>query len=201
MKSAFAALAAAVLLAAAPAGATVLDQSSLGTDVGLNGIYEWQQQVTAGVDGQLSAVTLWGIGALTVRIAPGAGFYSGPYAFTQTLTFDLSETTDGKLIDTTAANIFLHAGDKFVIDFISAGDPNPTTGQGASSKPYAGGDLYLNDQWGPANYTTSLGYSLRFKTFMDPSGIPEPTTWALLLAGFAGVGATLRRRHSQQVQA
>ncbi len=29
-------------------------------------------------------------------------------------------------------------------------------------------------------------------------GVPEPTTWAMLMAGFAGVGAALRRRRSTQ---
>lgn len=197
MKTALAASAAAVLLAAAPAGAAVLDQSSLGTDVGLNGIYEWQQQVTAGVDGQLSAVTLWGIGALTVRIASGSGFFTGPYLFSQTATFDLSETVDGKLIDTSAANIFLHAGDQFVIDFISAGDPN--AGQGASSQPYAGGDLFLNYPYGLVDYTAANGTSLRFKTFMDPSAVPEPATWGLLLTGFGAVGSVLRRRRRSPI--
>lgn len=200
MKSALAALTAAVVvLAGAPASAAVLDQSSLGADAGTNGIYEWQQQVTAGVNGKLSAVTLWGIGALTVRIAPGAGFYDGPYLFTQTFSFDLSDGINGKLIDTSSANIFLKAGDQFVIDFISAGDPD--AGQGASSQPYAGGDLFLNAPWGLVNYTATYGTSLRFKTFMDTSAVPEPATWALLLMGFASVGFALRRTRRCPVHA
>lgn len=193
MKTALAALAAVVLLAATPASAAaVLDQSSLGADVGLNGAYEWQQEVTAGVGGQLSAVTLWGLGALTVRITPGSGFYDGPYLFTQTFTFDSSELVGGKLIDTSAANIFLKAGDQFVIDFIPAGDPS--AGLGASSQAYAGGDLFLNSPWGGAsNYTAAHGISLRFQTFMSTSAVPEPATWGLLLVGFAGIGFALRR--------
>ena len=200
MKSALAALAAAIFLAAAPASAAVLDQSSLGTDVGLNGIYEWQQQVTAGVDGQLSAVTLWGIGTLTVRITPGAGYHNGPYLFTETFTFDLSDGINGKLIDTAAANIFLNAGDQFVIDFIPAGDL--TAGQGASSQAYAGGDLFLNSPFeGLVNYTAAYGTSLRFMTFMDNSAVPEPATWGLLLAGFVGVGSALRRKRRYLIHA
>lgn len=199
MKSALAALAALVLLAGAPASAAVLDQSSLGADVGTNGIYEWQQQVTAGVDGKLSAVTLWGFGALTVRITPGAGFYEGPYLFTQTFAFDVSDAIEGKLIDTSPANIFLKAGDQFVIDFIPAGDPD--AGQGASSQAYAGGDLFLNAPSGLVNYTAAYGTSLRFKTFMDTSAVPEPATWGLLLIGFASVGFALRRNRRDPVHA
>jgi len=28
------------------------------------------------------------------------------------------------------------------------------------------------------------------------SGVPEPTAWSLMIAGFGGVGATLRRRRT-----
>jgi hypothetical protein len=31
------------------------------------------------------------------------------------------------------------------------------------------------------------------------SGVPEPATWAMMLIGFAGVGAALRRRARAQV--
>jgi hypothetical protein len=29
-----------------------------------------------------------------------------------------------------------------------------------------------------------------------PAGVPEPTSWALMLAGFTGLGAMLRRRRA-----
>ena len=31
-------------------------------------------------------------------------------------------------------------------------------------------------------------------TFMGPVGVPEPGTWALMILGFGGVGAVIRRR-------
>ena len=30
-----------------------------------------------------------------------------------------------------------------------------------------------------------------------PMGVPEPASWALMILGFGGIGATLRRRASQ----
>ncbi len=41
-------------------------------------------------------------------------------------------------------------------------------------------------------YNTANGGELKF--YSDPS-IPEPSTWALVLIGFVGIGATLRGRH------
>ena len=46
-------------------------------------------------------------------------------------------------------------------------------------------------------YNTINGAELKF--YSDPSlpGIPEPTTWALMLIGFVGLGATLRGRRKE----
>jgi hypothetical protein len=33
----------------------------------------------------------------------------------------------------------------------------------------------------------------------NPGGVPEPATWAMLIFGFAGIGAVLRRRRSAGV--
>lgn len=34
-----------------------------------------------------------------------------------------------------------------------------------------------------------------------PAGVPEPATWAMMLAGFSGVGLAIRRRRSQRAAA
>jgi hypothetical protein len=36
---------------------------------------------------------------------------------------------------------------------------------------------------------------------VTPPGVPEPATWAMMLLGFGGLGATLRRRRAQAVAA
>ena len=36
-------------------------------------------------------------------------------------------------------------------------------------------------------------------SFLTSTGVPEPASWAMLLAGFAGVGATLRRNRAAKV--
>ncbi|MBU1377468.1 MAG: PEPxxWA-CTERM sorting domain-containing protein [Alphaproteobacteria bacterium] len=45
------------------------------------------------------------------------------------------------------------------------------------------------------NYTyDSTGFALTV-TAPDVGGVPEPATWAMMILGFFGMGATLRRRH------
>ncbi|WP_421935694.1 PEPxxWA-CTERM sorting domain-containing protein [Phenylobacterium sp.] len=179
---------------AALAADGVLDQANLGMDVGLNGVgYQWQQQITAGLGGRLTGISLWGGYAARVRIAKGDAFSTGPFVFSQMVDFG-PPGTEKLFIDTRAANIVLSAGDTFVIDLSDAVD-----GYGASSVPYAGGDLWITDPvfyTTPFNYTAAHGTSLRFETYMD--AVPEPATWAMMIAGFGLAGGALRRRAGPQ---
>ena len=48
--------------------------------------------------------------------------------------------------------------------------------------------IYLiSDEGDPAHQTFAIGW---------PNAVPEPTTWALMLTGFFGVGGMLRRRQA-----
>lgn len=189
-----AALAAAMVVCTSAQAAAVLDQINQPGRGVLNESVEWQQEVTAGVSGQLAGITLYGAATdLLVRIAQGDAFYSGAYAFSQTT----SLAADGVFIDTSAANIMLTAGQHFVIDL--------SQGSGGNifflASPYAGGHFFLKDGT-VTDFTGAYGYSLAFQTFMDSGGaVPEPSTWALLLMGFGGLGAVLRRRRSPVIAA
>jgi hypothetical protein len=61
--------------------------------------------------------------------------------------------------------------------------------------PYAGGRIYTGPLYGnPPNW------DLVFQTEMSntgPTGVPEPAAWALMVAGFGGLGAMLRRRRAR----
>ena len=182
-------LAACALSGAAAHAAGVLDQQALPFGGSLYEGLEWQQQVTAGLSGQLTGVTLYGGGTdLTVRIATGGAFNPGPYAFTGTAHL----TPTGTFIDTSAANITLTAGDAFVIDTINGSNGNISLAAG----PYAGGHLFLN-LGVPSDFTACCGATMAFQTFVAAGGggaVPEPASWALMLTGFGGLGVTLRRR-------
>lgn len=186
-------LAAGVLALAAASAAQaadgVLDQSNPGGTAGLNGVdHEWQQEVTAGVDGRLTGIMLWGVGEMRVRIAEGDAFNAGPFAFSQWVAFG-PDRLAGLFIDTRAANIVLTAGETFVID-LSEG----TQAYAGSTTPYAGGDLWLAGGGWPTtfDYTERFGTSLAFETYVEP--LPEPGVWALMVLGFGLAGAGLRRR-------
>ena len=58
---------------------------------------------------------------------------------------------------------------------------------------YAGGQLFTSRNNQP--YQLARG-DIGFQTLVDPSAlaVPEPATWAMLITGFALVGAALRNR-------
>lgn len=186
-------LAAFALSGAAAQAAGVLDQEALPFGGNLYEGLEWQQQVTAGLSGLLTGVTLYGNGTdLTVRIASGGAFNTGPYAFSGTAHL----TPTGTFIDTSAAGIMLTAGNAFVIDTIGGSNGNINL----AAAPYAGGHLFLN-LGAPSDFTTCCGVSaMAFRTFVQApvdggtGAVPEPASWALMLTGFGGLGATLRQR-------
>lgn len=193
----FAAALAAAVSVGAGAQAAVLDQSSAPFGGSFYEALNWQQAVTAGLDGQLTGITLYGNGTnVTVRVAEGDGFHSGPFAFSQFASLAMG----GTFIDVSSANIFLNAGERFVIDLTGGYGGNIS----AAASTYGGGSLFLN--FGvPFDYTACCNASLAFQTFMEPTspggGVPEPTTWALMLIGFGGLGATLRRRRTAALAA
>jgi hypothetical protein len=54
----------------------------------------------------------------------------------------------------------------------------------------AGGWWFTADVFGPELKTFAIGA----KDAFGPGGVPEPTTWVLMILGFGGAGAMLRRR-------
>jgi hypothetical protein len=171
--------------------APVLDQQAAPFGGSLYEGFEWQQEVTAGVTGQLAGLTLYGAGTnVTVRVNPGSGFHSGPYAFSQAVQL----ASGGTYIDTSSANIQLTAGQQFVIDLFGGSGGNIF----AAATPHPGGSLFLN-LGVPSDFTACCNFGLAFRTFVEPAGggggaVPEPDAWALMILGFGGAGAVLRRR-------
>jgi hypothetical protein len=178
--------------------AGVLDQSNTGPAAGLNGTLEWEQQVTAGTSGVLTGITLFGgATSLLVRIATGDGPSVGPYQFSETTALDGAAL--GTFIDTSAANINLTSGEHFVIDVSQGSAEYVGTGHA-----YHGGDVFVISNGSPIDETAANGLDFAFQTFVgaggetandgggQPIGVPEPASWALMIAGFGLAGATLR---------
>ena len=63
----------------------------------------------------------------------------------------------------------------------------------AQANPYTNGELFLRDSG--TEYLT-YGSDTAFRTYTDvvASGVPEPASWALMLAGFGLVGGAMRHR-------
>jgi hypothetical protein len=71
--------------------------------------------------------------------------------------------------------------------------------------------FYSSDNWGGNGFTVNgtltvldgggSGRGIYFKhgNYVPPAAIPEPASWALLIAGFGLVGTALRRRRGQRV--
>jgi hypothetical protein len=168
---------------------SILDQNNQPFgNLGLNDGLEWQQQVTVGLGGILSGITLYtesGTDVDTVKIGVGPGFFNGQYSFTTTVGINAG----GTFIDTSSANIALNPGDFFVIDI--SGGPGCCNLAG-STVPYSGGDLYLNFG-GVQDYTKLFGYSLAFQTYMN-TDVPEPGTLVFMGTGALGLAGLLRRK-------
>lgn len=168
---------------------SILDQSNPPNNLGLNDGLEWQQQITVGLGGILSGITLYtqsGTDTDLVRIGVGSAPFTGSWAFQETVGINAG----GTFIDTSAANIALNPGDFFVIDV--SGGPGCCNLYGSTS-PYNGGHLFLDLNGQFQDYTQLFGYSMSFQTFMN-TDVPEPGTLVFMGTGVLGLAGMLRRK-------
>jgi hypothetical protein len=176
-------LMAANIVVAAP----ILDQFN-GAGQGVYGTAatdDWQQKVTAGMDGTLSRISLYSYGGPTtfkVYVNVGSPWQSDPNEFEVMVTRPWgSQWFD---IDVSAANIRLSRGNAFVI-----GAQGESLLWG-SDNTYAGGWIY--GRYGSNPPFLQYGGDLAFATYMEP--IPEPSIAALSMIAAATFAAVRRRR-------
>lgn len=109
----------------------------------------------------------------------------------------------------------LASGGKYVLLFSNAGIQATNTTHGVSTK-FAQGDVYAGGELvysrGGDNFASMLagpwesyspdGADLAFKLdFADPTGVPEPAAWGMMIAGMGLAGASVRRRGRKAARA
>ncbi|WP_235890493.1 PEPxxWA-CTERM sorting domain-containing protein [Sandaracinobacter neustonicus] len=184
-----------------------------------NGNYErWQaMSVTAGISGQLTRVDLQvahvvGDADLVLRIGHGevtdsgwtsAGSISTSYLLVPTV----AQANDGDYlsVDVSSLGFFQTAGETFSL-LLSIGPSNynntynwtfgMTNDGGVTSTyiDYPGGVNRLSEDHGLS--WTQAAADRGFRTWVDAGAVPEPASWALMIAGFGIVGAAARRRRA-----
>lgn len=92
----------------------------------------------------------------------------------------------------------------YYIEFYTVGTGGGFAALGASGDSMVGAQLFSGSLTNPTMLTGRFNLVNQFSPFqtavLTVAAIPEPTTWAMMLVGFAMVGATVRyRRRSSRI--
>ncbi len=161
------------------------------------------QSFTAGESGYLADILVQSNGppsgdptyAIQVLSGDGPG---GTVLGAEHVLASVNSQTAWETLDLFSLGIQLTAGQQytFYFDSVIGGGDTSLRGLLADDKNlYAGGRIYL----GPA-YGNKPSWDLTFQTLVSnvgPTGVPEPAAWALMVTGFGGLGAVLRRRRAR----
>lgn len=140
-------------------------------------------------------------------------------------TFSADSASGGLLGGTFASPVAIDSGTTYFVDFLDTVGMGVNLGQWAQGPsgpaPSAGATTNLGSWWsgdgtswtqvsdGGSYYAVSTGNVSFAEPILffegDPvntGGVPEPSTWAMMLVGFAGLGLAIRRRaHSSSLAA
>lgn len=135
--------------------------------------------------------------------------YTGGFEFT--VANPITINTVIPLVDLTSCTVFASFGNPVCTDqqFLFNQSPGKLTISHSMSNPDdgndAGGNYYYfdvaaattNGVWDTVFFGTTQQGRLTVTGAADPiEGVPEPASWATMIAGFGLVGATMRRRRS-----
>lgn len=158
--------------------------------------------------GELQATVYSGDFAMAQGVAGGtAGGFAAPVGVVASFAVPTeAEAQAGQLLsfDTTGLNFHVEPGQVFsvllsvthasgdIVGWAYGYQPDPNDFNDIFGLAYAGG--YNSREYDGGNFVETT-YDRGFQTAVDVGGVPEPSIWALMLVGFGGVGALMRRRH------
>jgi PEP-CTERM motif len=172
------------------------------------------QTFTAPVTGTLTSFTLWlngGVGELY----GGVGTWNGSSTFglgfgSPTNLYQSANVASlGPGPYTFAPNINVVAGENYVayLSVFGVANANAITSMPQSNNPVEDINYFVWHNSGPSfggnpdprnnaswNYFSNLGDAQFSATFVAAAGVPEPSTWAMMLIGFAGLGLAVQRK-------
>ena len=161
------------------------------------------QSFTANITGQLTSIVFEqqtyfngrnsGNGTISVYSGNGTG---GTLLGSATMggTTSGSGTFTNVIFDLSALNVFLTSGSQYT--FVAARTSGLLyTLMFDQYDQYSGGSMQPSGSY-PAYY------DMKFATYVDgePSAVPEPATWAMMLMGFGLIGHTMRSRRKVAVR-
>lgn len=174
---------------------------------GGSSVYQWEQSYVAGVTGKLVALEFYykrpliddsptgnGLTSQSVILALGHGESWLPFETLAQFVISLpvAETATVFHFDLNSANFQLTSGQAFVVGWQGVGSPGgfyPSILAESVSIEQGVRDLNFN-----TGFFGQSAMSPAIRTFVETSPVPEPETYAMLLAGLGLVGFAVHRR-------
>jgi hypothetical protein len=180
----------------------ILDQSSPGGSAGFatsfdsDTTFRRAQTFTVGVTGTLVEVDVASFSSSAVGFLNLLSTSGGvPSTVLQTTSIQ-SLVSDNGFLDF-SVSLGVTAGEVLAFEYVDHSSGAEL--DGTLPGQYSGGQDYFLNTSANVNSFTSSGADEGFRTFVDDgvSAVPEPSTWAMMILGFAGVGFMAYRRHNQ----
>jgi len=180
-----------------------MDQENLPTNTALNafiGTNLWQQEVIAGIAGQLVGVEYFipqnGAAAdsrhhFGISVGEPWHWEESDWTSIQTVNFP-EDFIDSKYVDVSAADILLEVGDAITLRWTEFAPGVGTNLQGSSGNNYPGNLYWRNsaEQQLPELWSSDFAFRTWIET--DPTGIPEPSGMVLLILAMV-CGSQIKR--------